>query len=216
MQNKFARGLYVLVDDSLKTDLSMQQKARLVIEAGIGVLQLRMKRTPDALALEIIKEIMVLARLSGARVIVNDRVDLALLGGADGVHVGTGDVPVSLARRVLGPDRLVGATCRSLEDIVAARAAGADHVGLGPVFQTSTKVVNAAPLGIDGLRTVVTAAPLPVVAIGGISVNSIGAVLQTGAQSAAVASAVWSADDAVGALEALKRGAQQRRRQEPL
>ena len=168
MQNKFARGLYVLVDDSLKTDLSMQQKARLVIEAGIGVLQLRMKKTSDAEALEIIKEIMVLARSSETKVIVNDRVDLALLGGADGVHVGADDVPVSLARRVLGPDRLVGATCRSLEAIVAARAAGADHVGLGPVFQTSTKVVKAAPLGIEGLRTVVTAAPLPVVAIGGI------------------------------------------------
>ena len=209
MQNKFARGLYVLVDDSLKTELSMQEKARLVIEAGIGVLQLRMKKTSDAEALEITKEIMVLARSSETKVIVNDRVDLALLGGADGVHVGADDVPVSLARRVLGPDRLVGATCRSVEDIVAARTAGADHVGLGPVFQTSTKVVNAAPLGIEGLRTVVTAAPLPVVAIGGISENSLRAVLQTGAHCAAVASAVWSADDVVAALEALKRAAQQ-------
>jgi thiamine-phosphate pyrophosphorylase len=138
-------------------------------------------------------------------VIVNDRVDLALAGGAAGVHLGEDDLPVDVARRLLGPDALVGATTRSLAQIEAAAAAGADHVGLGPIFPTSTKHVAHVPLGLDGLARVAGRAPLPVVAIAGIGLETIGAVAAAGAWCAAVAGALLGADDVRARAERLQR-----------
>jgi thiamine-phosphate pyrophosphorylase len=185
MPHKLPSGLYALIDDAVRPEVSVVDKARAVVAAGVGVLQLRLETTTDRHALAIIREVMGL--VGSTLVIINDRVDLALAGEAHGVHLGEDDLPIDVARRMLGPGRLIGATTRSLEDIVRAYALGADHVGLGPIFPTRTKVVKHDPLGIEAFERIVKRSPLPVVGIAGITLHTIGAVARAGAWGAAAA-----------------------------
>lgn len=191
MGDKLPRGLYALLDDGVRPGLDLRAAARAVIAGGAGVLQLRLKHHSDRDALALARDVVAL----GTPVIVNDRVDLALLSGAAGVHLGDDDLPVAAARRVLGPTALIGATTRDLAGIRRAAAEGADHVGLGPVFVTATKRVPHPPLGLDGLAAIARESPLPIVAIAGITEATIGAVARAGAHCAAVASALLDADD---------------------
>ncbi|MDP2271131.1 MAG: thiamine phosphate synthase [Archangium sp.] len=204
MPHKLPRGLYALLDDSVRAELPMMEKARAVIDAGVGVLQLRLEQTADRVALPLIREVVALARARNVLVIVNDRVDLALAGGAHGVHLGADDLPVDVARQLLGPDALIGATCRSLEDIEQARVLGADHVGLGPIFSTTTKRVSHAPLGLALFETIARKAPLPVVGIAGITLENIGQVAAAQAWCAAVAGDLLRSEDLVSRARALQ------------
>ena len=189
------RGLYALLDDSFRPDLDWVAAARAVLEGGAGVIQLRLKKHTDRAALALCHRVVALARPLGARVLINDRVDLALLAGADGVHLGDDDLPIAQARRLLGPAALIGATTRSLAQIQQAAAEGADHVGLGPIFATSTKSVPHPPLGIAGLALIARASPVPIVAIAGLRLDNLNAVARAGAHCAAVASGLLEADD---------------------
>jgi thiamine-phosphate pyrophosphorylase len=127
--------------------------------------------------------------------LVNDRVDWALLSGADGVHLGAEDLRLEEARRLLGKGALIGATVRSAQEAEAARAAGADYVGLGPIFMPRSKQVAVELLGLGGLRRVVAQTRTPVVAIGGVGLDSIRAVARAGAYGAAVVSDLLGAED---------------------
>jgi thiamine-phosphate pyrophosphorylase len=178
------RGLYALVKSP--------EEARAAVAGGALVVQVRVKDAPSGEVLAVAREVVALAR-GRALVLVNDRVDVALVSGADGVHVGDEDLPVREARRILGPDRLVGRTCRSLEDARAAIAAGADHVGFGPVFASRTKPLAVAPRGVAALREVCAALGAPVVAISGIELSNIGEVARAGAACAAVVDAIFGA-----------------------
>lgn len=200
MGDKLPRGLYALLDDSVRPGLDLRAAARAVIAGGAGVLQLRLKRHTDRDALALARDVVSLGRC----VIVNDRVDLALLSGAAGVHLGDEDLPIAAARRVLGPNALIGATTRDLAGIRRAAAEGANHVGLGPIFVTATKQVPHAPLGVDGLAAVVRESPLPIVAIAGIGLDTIGAVARAGAHCAAVAGALLQAGDLQARAAALQ------------
>ncbi len=202
MPHKLPRGLYALVDDSVRPEWPVVEKARAVIAADIGVLQLRLEQTADRPALAIIREVMSIA--GRTLVIVNDRVDLALAGGAHGVHLGVDDLPVAVARRLLGPEALIGATTRTLDDIVAAKEQGADHVGLGPIFSTTTKSVAHAPLGLEVFSQIARAAPLPVVGIAGITLETIHDVAQAGAWCAAVAGDLLRAESVTERARALQ------------
>lgn len=169
-------------------------QADAAIAGGARVIQVRIKDRPAGEILDAARRIV--ARAAGrALVIVNDRADLALLAGADGVHLGDEDLPVAEARRLLGPDRLVGRTTRTLEEARAALAAGADHVGFGPIFATRTKALAVPPRGIAALREVTAALDAPVVAIGGISAETVGAVAGAGAACAAAVEAIFGAGD---------------------
>ena len=189
------RGLYALLDDSFRPGLDLIQAARDVIDGGAGVLQLRLKTHSDRAALAVCRAVVEVARASGTRVLVNDRVDLALLSGADGVHLGEHDLPIAQARSLLGPRALIGATTRSLAQIQQAAADGADHVGLGPIFATTTKSVPHAQLGVAGLAQIAKHSPLPIVAIAGLRLDNLNAVARAGAHCAAVASALLEAPD---------------------
>lgn len=202
MSLKLPRGLYGLIDDGVRPDLSVVDKARAALAGGAHVLQLRLEKTSDRLALPIIREVVAMA--GQAVVIVNDRVDLAKLGGAQGVHLGADDVPIAAAREFLGPEFLVGATCRSLEDLHAARAAGADHAGVGPIFTTTTKTVAHAPLGLETFAMIARASPLPVVGIAGVTLSNINQVARAGAWCAAVASGLLDAPDISERAKALQ------------
>jgi thiamine-phosphate pyrophosphorylase len=192
---RFPGGLYAVLDDSVRPELPMREKARLVLEGGARVLQLRMKRTPPREALAAIRAILELTRRVAALCLVNDRVDYALATSADGVHVGDDDLPTEDARRLLGPSRLVGRTARGLEDILEASRMGADYVGLGPIFPTTTKTVDHPPLGIEALRAIAAESPLPIVAISGIGLKNIADVAAAGAHAAAVVSDLLNAID---------------------
>jgi thiamine-phosphate pyrophosphorylase len=180
------RGLYAIV--------ARPDEAARAAAGGAGVIQVRVKDAPAGEILRIARETVALVR-GRSLVLVNDRADLALLSGADGVHVGDEDLPVPEARQLLGPDLLVGRTTRTLEEARAAIAAGADHVGFGPVFATTTKALAVPPRGVATLREVCVALGAPVVAIGGIGASTIGDVAAAGAACAAVVGAIFSSGD---------------------
>ncbi|MEI7705908.1 MAG: thiamine phosphate synthase [Deltaproteobacteria bacterium] len=199
------RGLYAIVGEEDPVG-----RARLAIQGGAAVVQVRMKSAPAGEVLSVAREIVALAQ-GRALVIVNDRADLALLAGADGVHVGEEDLPSAEARRIVGPALLVGRSTRTLAEARAALADGADHVGFGPMFATRTKAIAAAPRGLDGLREVARELGAPVVAIGGITLETIGEVARAGAAAAAVIEDLLSRGDvrdrAVLLAEGFSRGA---------
>jgi thiamine-phosphate pyrophosphorylase len=180
------RGLYAIA--------SHPDEARAAVQGGAAAVQVRVKGAPSGEVLRIAREIVALAR-GRALVLVNDRADLALLSGADGVHVGDEDLPVAEARRLVGEDLLVGRTARTLDEARAAVAAGADHVGFGPVFGSRSKALAVAPRGLDALREVAGSLGAPVVAIGGIDAGTIAEVARAGAACAAVIEALFGAGD---------------------
>jgi thiamine-phosphate pyrophosphorylase len=183
------RGLYALVGGA-----DPLAQAAAALDGGAAVLQLRVKDRPAGEVLALAVLLVALAR-GRALVLVNDRADLAVLAGADGVHLGEEDLPVAAARAVVGPDLLVGRSTRTLDEGLAALAVGADHVGFGPVFATATKPIAAPPRGLAMLAEVAGRLPAPLVAIGGIDLDTIGAVAGAGAAAAAVIGALFDHDD---------------------
>lgn len=143
-----------------------------------------------------------LCRPLGIPVIINDRVDVALAAGADGVHVGQSDIPARLVREMIGPDRILGVSTKSPAEAAKAAADGADYVGVGAVYPTSTK--DSSVVGLDGLREV-CAIGLPAVAIGGVGVQNAEEVIATGVDGLAVVSAVFAADDVEVATRRLRQ-----------
>jgi len=194
------QGIYAIVgeDDPIG-------QARAAVDGGAGVVQVRMKKAPSGEVLAAACEIVALAR-GRALVIVNDRADLALLAGADGVHVGDDDLPPEEARRILGPAFLVGRSTRSLAEARAAIAAGADHVGFGPVFGTRSKDLAVPARGTGALREVAASLGAPVVAIGGITFDTVREVAGAGAAAAAMIEDLLARGD-VEARAALLAGA---------
>lgn len=189
------RGLYAIVDDGLRPEARLADQARELAHAGVRVAQVRCKRSSGRTGWEAVRDAVRVLRQAGVVAVVNDRVDWALLSGADGVHVGDEDLPPAEARAVLGPGRLVGVTVRNADGAHAAARDGASYVGLGPLFPTRTKSVTAPVLGLERLRREVADSPLPVIAIGGIGLESIAEVARSGAHGTAVLSDLWHAAD---------------------
>ncbi len=186
------RGLYGVVDDGVEFKLPPLAWAQALARGGAAVIQLRFKRTPMGEALAQARQIR--SELSEVLLLINDRVDLALLCDADGVHLGAQDLPIAQARRLLGTERLIGATARSIAEGAARLAEGADYLGAGPVFASSTKALAVPCLGLEGLERICEAhRGTPVVAISGIDAENIGAVAAAGAHAAAVIGAVGRA-----------------------
>jgi len=173
-------GLYAIAGGPDLVD-----RAAAAIDGGARVVQVRWKDAPAGAVLDAARRVVALAK-GRALVIVNDRADLALLSGADGVHLGDEDLPVVEARRLLGPERLVGRTCRTLEEARRAVADGADHVGFGPMFATASKQVGVPPRPLAALREVAAGLGAPVVAIAGITLANVGEIAAAGASCAAV------------------------------
>ncbi len=182
-------GLYAIVGDD-----DPVARAEAALAGGARVVQVRMKASGAGAIVEAAGRIVELAR-GRALVLVNDRADLALLAGADGVHLGEDDLPVPEARALLGPARLLGRTARTLEAARAALAQGADHVGFGPIFPSATKPLDVAPRGLAALAEVCRSLPAPVVAISGITLENVEAVAQVGASAAAVIGDLFSHGD---------------------
>ncbi|MCK7474443.1 MAG: thiamine phosphate synthase [Rhodopseudomonas palustris] len=158
-------------------------------------MQLREKDLPAAELFPLAEELRELTRRYNARLLINDRVDVALATDADGVHLGGHSLPVAVARRLLGADKLIGASTHHVDEIAAAAMDGADFVTFGPVFATPSKASYGPPLGLNALLKAGTAAPLPVIAIGGIKAGHLSLLRSSDIHGIAIISAVIAAPD---------------------
>lgn len=193
--------LHVLTDE--RSDGALLDLVEEVLAAGARCIQLRSKRRSDAALHDLAGAVVARCRAVGALCIVNDRADVAVAVGADGVHVGADDLPVAAVRAVVGEHRIVGATARGAGQAARAVADGADYLGVGPVFPTTTKTGLPDPIGPTGLAAVVTAVEVPVLGIAGVTAERVPTVLEAGAHGVAVTSAVTGAADPAAATRAL-------------
>jgi thiamine-phosphate pyrophosphorylase len=195
--------IYVITDRSLSKGRSNEEVIRQAILGGADVVQLRMKETSTV---ELYREAVLLRTLTRAMdtpFIINDRVDVAMAVDAEGVHLGQDDLPISIARRILGPQKIIGASTHSLEQVRGATREKPDYVSVGPIFSTTTKEAGP-PVGVDLIRKAKEKNTVPIVAIGGIRLENVTEVLHAGADVVAVVSAVVGADDIEGTLQSFK------------
>ena len=196
--------LYVVTDRELSRGRSDAEVARLAYEGGADVVQLRMKNADGREMLEQANLIRQCADEMCKLFIIDDRVDIAMASGADGVHLGQSDIPLADARRLMGDDAIIGISVDSVEEAVAAQEGGADYVGVGAVFRTGTKPDAQQGVGLGAVFEVRQAVDIPVVAIGGINSGNIQDVIRAGADAAAVVSAVVAQDDVRAAAHELR------------
>lgn len=197
------RGLYVITDETLRPGRTHLDIARAALEAGARVIQLRDKQRDAGDLLPVAREMAALCRAAGALFIVNDRVDLAVAAGADGVHLGQTDLPIGAARALLGPERLLGVSVETAEQVGQAEQEGADYLGVGAIYGTASKPDAGDAVGPDQLRRFRPLTWLPLVAIGGITLERIPEVRAAGADSVAVIGAVVAAADPTAAARDL-------------
>ena len=183
-------GLYLITDDN--RDGALFGRVRAALRGGVRILQYRDKHATPAEMKEMATRLVALCHQAGAILIINDDAQLARDCNADGVHLGQKDGEVAAAHDLLGPGKLIGVSTRTVVEAQRAAAAGADYIGLGSLYPTTTKG-DAVVVGLDGLRAVRTAVTLPIVAIGGIERDNAGAVIKAGADCVAVVSAVMGA-----------------------
>ncbi len=195
--------LYVLVTESL-CRASLLGTIREAIEGGADIIQLREKALDDRELLERAREVRELTRRLGAIFIINDRPDIALLAEADGVHLGQEDLPLREARRILGPEALVGVSTHDPAQLRRAILEGASYVGVGPTFPSATKSFDAFA-GLDFVRHVAAETTLPAFALGGITPENVGQVTAAGLRRIAVSAAICTAEDPRAAARTLKR-----------
>ncbi|MBU4426803.1 MAG: thiamine phosphate synthase [Proteobacteria bacterium] len=195
--------LHILTDTVLQSRFSHMEITRLAIAGGADTIQYRQKSGSTREMIEIARNMKRLCSEAGVMFIVNDRLDVAIAAEADGVHLGQDDFPIPMARGLLGEGRIIGGSAATLDEARKCLSEGADYVGFGPVYPTSSKD-NAGPVsGIDILKQVVEVIPLPIIAIGGVSAENIPDVMRAGAHGIAVISAVCCQDDPEEATRAL-------------
>ena len=181
--------------------------AEVVLEAvrgGVTTVQLRWKHAPDRALVQQARALINVLRPLGIPLIVNDRVDVALASGADGVHIGQDDIAPADVRELVGERFIVGLSVTSVDEARAVDARVVDYVGLGPVFATASKEDAAPPLGLDGVRAACRELAVPAVAIGGVSASNAAAVMNTGVVGIAAVSAIGTAHDPARAAAWLK------------
>lgn len=196
--------LYVVTDAGLSKGRSDAEVARLAYEGGADAVQLRMKNVGKKEMLEQANLIRKTADDLCRFFFVNDNVEVALESGADGVHIGQDDMPLEKARDILGEAAIIGVSVDNVEQAIAAQEGGADYVGVGSIFRTSTKPDAKQSVGLGAIYEVRQAIDIPIVAIGGINRGNIQDVIRAGADSAAVVSAVVAQDDVKAAAHELR------------
>ena len=199
MRNKKIRSLpsplYAILDPSQTEGRPCSSVLQELLNAGARIIQLRAKEMAAREFLDLAREARTLSRARGCLFIVNDRADIALAAEADGVHLGQEDLPLYVARRLLGTDKIIGISTHDLEQAREAEQGGADYIGFGPIFGTATKDTGYSARGLTMLKEIRQAVKIPIVAIGGINENNVAQVWQAGADSAAIISDLMRAGD---------------------
>ena len=196
--------LYLVTDRDLSLGRSLEEVVSEAVSGGVTMVQLREKDAPTGKFIDLASRLMNMLKPLGIPLIINDRVDVAMAVDADGVHIGQSDMPYEIARKLLGPDKIIGLSVENFEDIEKANALDVDYIGISPVYGTPTKTDTAEPFGLDGLRKAVSMSVHPTVAIGGMNAGTIADVMTTGADGVAVVSAICSAENIRKAAVELK------------
>lgn len=187
--------LYPITDRALAGGRPHAEIVDLLCRGGATLIQVRDKSLSDRLLAAEAKAAVAAARRAGARLIINDRADVAAIAGADGVHVGGDDLPAGAARALLGPGAIIGCSTHGVEEAVAAAALPVNYVALGPIFATPNASVRREPLGLQAVARAAAAIGLQLVAIGGIDVERAAEVLAAGAATVAVMSDLMTSRD---------------------
>ena len=196
--------LYAVTDRAWVGKLTLPQQVEAALKGGATCVQLREKNLADSSILAEAREISALCKQYRVPFILNDNVALAAQCGADGVHLGQEDMDPAEARRILGPDAIIGVSAHNVAEAKAAVAAGADYLGCGAMFATTTKT-NVTALPKETLRAICTAVPVPVVAIGGISKQNLLSLAHCGEAGVALVSAIFAAEDIEEECRELRR-----------
>lgn len=194
--------LYAITDRSWLSGRALREAVEEAIRGGATLIQLREKNMSEEEFIQSALEIKDVCHKHGVKLIINDSVSVALASGADGVHLGQGDTPLSDARKILGKDKIIGVTAKTVEQAIRAERDGADYLGSGAVFGTSTKS-DAKKMDMETLRSITAAVKIPVVAIGGITAQNVAELKNTGIAGAAVVSGIFANDDILGAAQTL-------------
>ena len=198
-------SLYLVTDRSLSRGRATAEIVREAVAGGVTCVQLREKNCGTREFLEEAWTVQAALRGTGVPLVVNDRVDIALAIGADGVHLGQRDMAIADARRLGPPGWIIGVSAETVADAVRADKEGADYIGVSPVFATPTKIDTAPPLGLSGLRQMRAATKIPLVAIGGLHAGNARDVIRAGADGLAVVSAIVAANDPCAAAAQLRQ-----------
>jgi thiamine-phosphate pyrophosphorylase len=204
--------LHLLTDTVLQSRFSHVDLTRLAIAGGADTIQLRQKTGTTREMIDVAREMKRVCATAGVTFIVNDRVDVALAAGADGVHLGQDDFPIPVARTLLGEGRIIGGSAGTLEEALKCQSEGADYVGFGPVYPTTSKHDAGPAGGLSPLKQVMARVSLPVIAIGGITAENAPEVMASGIHGIAVISAVCCQLDPEEATKTLRRAMESRRR----
>jgi len=198
--------LYLITDRKLfNAQCSLYLALETALQAGVKYVQLREKRLPTRKILDMAYWVRELTSEYGARLLVNDRVDIALAVGADGVHLGQKSLPARAARKITGDDFLIGVSTHGIDEALQAENDGADFITLGPIYNTPSKLRYGDPIGVDMIKKVKSRVSVPVLAIGGIKMNAVHEVVSAGADGVAVISGVLAAEDIKGTTEEFLR-----------
>ncbi len=192
---KFDPMLYLVTDPELTRGRAVKDIVKTAVAGGVTAVQLREKTASTRVFIEKAEELLEILKDTGVPLIINDRVDVALAVGVDGVHLGQSDMPYSTARRILGAGAIIGVSVDSVDDAVSLSGRGIDYFGVSPIFATGTKPDHAPPLGLEGLRAIRESVPEPLIAIGGINAENAADVIAAGADGIAVVTAITLAED---------------------
>lgn len=199
--------LYAVTDRAWLNGETLYEQAEKALKGGATFLQLREKELDEAAFLQEARELKALCAAYGVPFVINDNVDIAAAVGADGAHVGQDDLEAGLVRAKLGPDKILGVSCQTVEQAVLAEQRGADYLGVGAVFPTGTKA-DAADVSRETLAAICAAVKIPVVAIGGITLGNMEQLAGTGIEGPAVVSAIFAQPDITAASAALRAEAE--------
>ena len=205
---KFDTSLYFITDSSNYTEQEFLDRVEKALQGGVTLMQLREKCKTTLEYIELAQKVHNITQKYNVPLIIDDRVDVALAVNAEGVHVGQSDMPVNLARKLMGEDKIVGATTKTVEQAKEAFEQGADYLGVGAIYPTTTKVKTVLT-SIDTLRDICSALPIPVNAIGGLNKDNIDILEGISVSGICVVSAIMKADDPKKATEELKARAKE-------
>lgn len=211
MSKRLPLPLYLVTDRELAAGRTLEDMVSAAIRGGVSAVQLREKQISTREFVALAERVKAVANEGGALFLINDRVDVALAVGADGVHLGQSDMPPAAARRLLGPAAIIGLSVESLHDLADAEKQDVDYYGVSPVFLTPTKAELRRAWGLEGLRVLRGRTRRPLVAIGGIHTGNAADVIEAGADGVAVVSAICAAPDPEAAARALAAAVEQGR-----
>ena len=199
----FDTTLYFITDSTGFSEEEFLSRVEQALKGGVTLLQLREKEKTTREYIALAEKVHKLTRKYNIPLIIDDRIDVAMAVNAEGVHLGQSDMPVDIARKILGEDKIIGATAKTVPQALEAYANGADNLGVGAIYPTTTKVKTVLT-SVDTLKEIVKAVPIPVNAIGGLNKDNIDILENTGIAGVCVVSAIMKADNPQKAAEEIK------------